>query len=261
MNSATPLTNEQFQQWMQMQQTMMQKDQSKNNQSNNKNSQSNQSNKKESNQSNNQTNNKKSVGDKVFTAEEIETLRKKRIEHAYHRYFNGQVHRWMETDQVNNRQNFFVVSVNPSKRGMTVRFGRTVFQPDNKLRNTLLNPNDPTDANLIEEHFKTAEKRFNKVWKNSNYQDHFNLPTPVWNPNNKMHGAYSRSKEDLKNNYETLMSQPLNFNDLNWDKNAPNLSVWKEELMARMRSYMVTHPYPTRSASTPQSLNSGQNCC
>jgi hypothetical protein len=203
-------------------------------------------------------NKKKTVGDKVFTPEEIERYNKKQAEKTFYRVFfpnSNKVlhtHRWMKSDPEKNRQDFFVLSVvDSNKRGMTVKFGRTVFIPDNKNRSTLLNPNDPADQALIESHYQTAEKRFNKVWKDQNY-NHIKLPAPTWNPKGQP-TVHSLEKADLKKNHESLMSTPLNFAFLKWVENQPDFEVWKEDLIARMRSQMVVHPLPTTPGSKPKS--------
>lgn len=203
---------------------------------------------------------KKTVGDKVFTPEEIEMFQKKCTEKALNRMIgctnNKPLLRLMQTDVENNRQDFFVLTVTNTKRGMTVRFGRTVFKPDAKYRSTLLNPNDDADKEMIEGHFQTAEKRFKKDWKKKSLNQ-FLLPAPVWNPNDQKVNL-SLDKTDLKNNYSTLMSTPLNLYNFKWEKNQElNYEVFKNELIVRMRSQMVCHPLPTPTGtkSSAPSLN------
>ena len=266
MNNSISLTNEQFKVWMEFQKANNNNNNNNNNmnQSNNDMNQSN-NNMNQSNSNNNNKQLKKKVGDKVFTAEEINEYQMKRSERAMNRIFNGQVHRWMETDMANNRQVFFVMSAHQSKKGMTVRFGRTVFHPNagQKHFNHMLNPAVEADQELIEAHFTTAENRLKKGMKNPQLLSHFTLPSPVWNPNAPKNAPQSRDKDELRQNNAILMERPLNLSDLPWARGAaePDMSIWKEELIARMRSYMTAHPLPTRpgSTSSASSLNASHN--
>tara|TARA_R100001163_G_scaffold65729_1_gene64316 strand:+ start:7019 stop:7672 length:654 start_codon:yes stop_codon:yes gene_type:complete len=199
--------------------------------------------------------NNKGIGQEAFTDEERAVIRARRA--AMLSEFDGKVFELREDDSENGHQFFFVVTARPQKNGeIEIHFSRTVFTPDGKNHDKFLNPRDPADQVLIRKHYETAYKRFvgankdmtPKMDKNEKKKQkwaRFVLPRPVYNHDEEKPANFSRVREELRENHKKIMSTPFNLFHIGWNQDNADVKAWYPQLIAAMRSYMVTHPMPT----------------
>ena len=203
--------------------------------------------------------NNKGVGQEAFTEEERAMIRARRA--AMISEFDGKVFELREDDKENGNQFFFVVTARPQKNGeIEVHFSRTVFTPDGKTHKDFLNPRDPADQALIRKHYETAYKRFvgaNPAMTPNVANDdtekpkkqkwaRFVLPRPVYNHDEQQPVNFSRDRETLREKHDQIMSTPFNLFHIGWNGDNADVKAWYPQLIAAMRSYMVTNPMPTQ---------------
>ena len=194
---------------------------------------------------------KKSVGQKAFTDEE---RRRHYSQRVFTKFFNGEVHRWMENDVANATQYFYMMTAHPSNhnKSFKMRFSRTAFRPDGVKHNRFLDEANPEDKEMIEAHFSTCEARLNsklEPGKKPKWGE-ITMAFPKFYTKPQEFQPVPRDRDSLRNALPNLLKTPLDMNQLEYVKEdgqfVPKYSQWREAMITMMRGYMVTNPLPNR---------------